>query len=172
MSSTEVSLDVDMLDSVPAKTMLRLIELAQNAQKHNLLFQTTVRSLAPLFRQFEVLDVTLTFDLGGGDITLSFTGDGERLRQVWSELRRNGYKCATHPKKGDTTFYGWWRQEGFSNLWMNFSSSVCRRVQIGTKMVEQPVYETQCGEGLPELEEIEAAPALPSPAPAIEDIPF
>lgn len=169
--SSEISIDVDMLDQLPAKTMLRLIELAQAAQKHNALFQKTVRTLAPLFRQLEVLDVTLTFNLGDGDINLTFTGDGERLRQVWSELRRNGYNCATHPKKGDTTFYGWWQQEGVSQIWMNFSSSVCRRVQVGTKMVEQPIYETQCGE-LPALEEIEAAPALRPPAPSLEEIPF
>jgi hypothetical protein len=31
-------------------------------------------------------------------------------------------------------------------IWLAFSSTVCRRVKIGTKTVEQDVYETVCDE--------------------------
>jgi hypothetical protein len=42
---------------------------------------------------------------------------------------------------------------------MSFSSTACRRVQVGVQMVEQPIYEVQCGE-LPELPTSDNAPAL------------
>jgi hypothetical protein len=175
VSSTELSVDVDVLDSVPAKTMLRLIEQAQKARKYAALFQSTVQRLAPLFRQFEVLDVDLEFSLRNGDIDLIFTGDAQRLRQVWAELRRNGYNTESRPKRGDITFHAYWDQEGFSRIWMMFSSSVCKRVQVGTRMVEQPIYETRCGEELPALEEQsgETVPVVAAaPNASAGDIPF
>lgn len=51
-----------------------------------------------------------------------------------------------------STDYGYMTANGeFPNgkefaIWYNFSSVQCRRVKIGTRMVEQDVYEVQCAE--------------------------
>lgn len=160
-----VSIDVDMLDQVPAKTMLKLVERTQSAKRYAELFHLTVRQFAPLFRRLEELDIDLSFGMQDGDINVSFTGDGERLKTVWAELRRNGFEPAFRPKKGETEFSTFFQQAGFSQIWFRFSSTVCKRVQVGTHMVEQPIYETRCDE-LPELE-------APAQAVAVADeVPF
>lgn len=163
-----VTIDVDFLEQLPAKTMLKLVERKQAVQKHMALYLHTVQTLAPLFRFLEDADIDIDFDPNRGDIDLHFTGDGARLGKVWGELRRNGYKTESRPKQGDTAFQAFWDCEGFSRIWLSFSSSVCKRVQVGTKTVEVPVYETQCGD-LPVLEQLE--PAAGS-VMAISDIPF
>lgn len=33
-----------------------------------------------------------------------------------------------------------------ASVWLSFSSSVCVRVQVGTRTVEEPIYEIQCEE--------------------------
>ena len=49
--------------------------------------------------------------------------------------------------------------------------TLCRRVQVGTKMVEQPIYETQCGE-LPELDADAPKANLAVVEGGFDDIPF
>lgn len=161
-------IDVEVLDYLPAKTLLKLIEQQQKVKKWSAAFQQTVKSRPDLFRRFEELDIDLDFCLRTGDINLNFTGDGDRLAEVWKELRRNGYAPNSRPKKGESSFYTHWLQDGLSTFWMNFSSSVCRRVKTGTKTVEVDVYETQCGE-IPELESPTSALAV---ANGDDDVPF
>lgn len=149
--NAEVSIDVDYMEQIPAKTSLRLIQIAQTAQKNLQLFKETLRQRSPLFRRLEELDIDVAFQADQGWINVQFTGDGDRLGKVWGEFRRNGWSTCSRPEKGKTEFYAFWHQDGFADLFMNFTSSVCKRVKIGTKTVEQDVYEIQCGE-LPVLE--------------------
>lgn len=151
MNSQVSVIEPETLEYLPAKTLLRLVEQSQKAKKYFELFQLTVKSFPALFRRLEELDIEPSFSLREGDVDLSFTGDGAKLGEVWKALRQAGYTTNCRPKKGDSTFYTHWFLEGYSTIWMNFSSSVCRRVKVGTKMVEQDVYEVQCGE-LPEIE--------------------
>lgn len=169
--STELVIDIDVLEYLPAKTMLKLVEQSQKVKKYSALFQTTVKQQPALFRRLEELDIDLEFSFREGDINLSFTGDGARLGEVWAELRRSGYAPNCRPKKGDATFYTHWLKEGMATFWMSFSSSVCRRVQVGTQMVEQPIYETQCGK-LPELDLETPKPTLTVIEGGADDIPF
>ena len=165
--NTSVSIDVDMLDAVPAKTFLRVIEAAQTAERHSKAMMATVRSLAPMFRELEHMDIEPRFDLVLGSIDLAFTGDGDRLGKVWAILRRHGYSTHSRPKKGDMTFSAFWDCEGQSKIWMSFSSSICKRVQVGTEMKEVPIYETRCDEldftalEGPTLSIVPSAPEIP-----------
>jgi hypothetical protein len=169
--STELIIDVDTLEYLPAKTILKLVEHSQKVSKALKEFKQTVNEVRTLFRTLEEMDIDLQFNPDGGYIVLCFTGDGERLAAVWKELRRNGYKNDCRPKKGDTTFYAFWERVGYARLFMSFSSSMCRRVQVGTKMVETPIYETQCGE-LPELDTDAPKPNLTVVEGDANDIPF
>ena len=170
--NSEISVEVDHMEHLPAKTMLRLLEKKQAAQKHALLYAHTVKVLAPMFLEFEAIDIDVMFSFRDGDIDISFAGDGERLRQVWALLRRSGYVPNCHPKKGDTSHYCFWEQEGVSRFWMSFTSTLCKRVQVGTEMKEVPIYQTQCGE-LPDLQLEEIPRVIPAPMAELEsDIPF
>jgi hypothetical protein len=169
--STDLIIDVNTLDYLPAKTILKLVEHSQKISKALKEFKRTVNDVGPLFRALEEMDIDLQFNPNDDYISLTFTGDGTRLTAVWKELRRNGYKTIDHPKKGDTTFYAFWRREGYATLFMNFSSSMCRHVRVGTKMVETPIYETQCGE-LPELDVDTPKANLTLVEGGADDIPF
>lgn len=157
MNAQVTVIEPEQLEYVPAKTLLRVVEATQNAKKWTTLFQSTVNSHPGLFRWLEEQDLDVRFSLQDGEMNLAFTGDGPRLGKVWGELRRNGYVPVAHPKKGEPLFYTRWLKEGCATFWMNFSSSVCRRVQVGTQTVEQPIYEVQCGE-IPEMIEEGSTP--------------
>lgn len=152
MNSEVNIIEPETLQYLPAKTLLRLVEKSQQAVKNGKALKETVSLLPDLFRRLEEMNLDVGFNLDNTWINLSFTGDGAKLGEVWGLLRRHGYKTNCRPVKGETQFYAFWEREGAVQFFMCFSSSVCRRVQIGTEMKEVPIYETQCGE-LPEIEE-------------------
>jgi hypothetical protein len=106
-----------------------------------------------------------------GDIDLSFTGDAKKLTAVVTILRHAGMQTTgARPKPGDTTWSAYYSHPDCeTKLWLYFTSSVCRRVKVGTKMVEQDVFETRCGD----ITLVEDALPPPAEVPAIADeIPF
>lgn len=170
MNAQITILEPEQLEYLPAKTLLRLVETHQKMQKNAKVFNHTVSSLPELFRALEEMDIEPRFQLDDDYVAVVFTGDGSRLAEVWKLLRRHGYNTTTRPEKGDTTFYAFWHgPEGLARIFLQFSSSVCRRVQVGTKMAETPIYETQCGD----LTGIEAeAPPVPAVVEDANEIPF
>jgi hypothetical protein len=168
MNAQITTIEPEALEYLPAKTLLRLIERQQKAAKNSKDFKAAIGAFPELFRGLEDMDIEPGFGLDDNYISLSFAGDGPKLAAVWKLLRQHGYKSSCHPKKGDTTFYAFWEREGYAKFFMNFTSSVCRRVQVGTRMVEQPIYETHCGELAPELQ----APANSVVEVDDNDIPF
>ena len=162
--SANISADVNFLADMPVRTLLALEDKRRSAQRVLEKAAYTIREAAPLFVALEALEIDIRFDANSSlSIEIPFTGDGDRLTEVWGLLRRAGWKLISdHPKKGDTSFSGIWTHQSDSrlgDLYMWFSSTACRRVQVGVQMVEQPVYEVQCGE-LPELPMSDSAPAL------------
>lgn len=161
-----VTADVNFLADLPVRTLLALEDKRRSAQRILENAAVTIREAAQLFVALEALDIDVRIDTNSSaSIDIRFSGSGGLLAEVWGLMRRAGWKLATSPpEKGATSFNGIWKHQSdrrLCDLWMNFSSTVCRRVQIGTRMVEQPIYETQCGE-LPELphDELPALEAL------------
>jgi hypothetical protein len=174
MSAAEVSIDVDVLSDIPAQSMLTFVATKQKVDKFFREAAIALHECGPLFRFFEQRGIDIRFDPDYGYVAFTFTGTGTFFAEVWAEMRRNGFTPTHRPKKGDIEFAGYWERPGCARLFMNFSSTLCKRVQVGTKMVEQAIYETQCGEALPEIAaEPEPAAALRAPNAALEsDIPF
>lgn len=146
MNAEITIIEAERVEYLPAKTLLRLGQRAQEASKHLAGFKKTVGQKPELFRALEELDIEPGFSLDNDYVNISFAGDGKKLGEVWGLFRRHGYSTGGRPKKGDTTFYAFWTCEGHAKLFMMFSSTLCKRVQTGTEMKEVPVYETQCGE--------------------------
>ena len=157
-----VSIDIDSLAHLPARTLLRYVERRQQITRWVDEWGRTIQDHAPLFLFLEAQDIDVRFNGDDGSVHVSFTGTGERFGKVWGELRRAGFKCDTRPSEGATQFAGYFLRDGYARLWMFFTSSVCRQVQVGTRTVEQPIYETRCGEELPAVEVGDATPLLPS----------
>ena len=130
-----VSIDVEYLMSQPVKTLLTLVE---NTRRHNQSaekFRATIQARPELFADIEALDIDVRFDYQGGSIDLAFAGSGEKLGKVWGLLRRAGYSTSSRPKAGDPSFSAFWAAPGdLSKIWLQFSSTVCKRIQTGTKM--------------------------------------
>jgi hypothetical protein len=99
----------------------------------------------PLVRRFKELELGPYFD--GRDINISFSGDKAKLTSVIRILRTNGFDTdADAPKANSNCWSAYFTNSEDSRIqfWINFSSTVCRMVKTGTKMVEQDVYEVQC----------------------------
>jgi hypothetical protein len=79
---------------------------------------------------------------------IHFAGTKHELEAVWGTLRRFGFEPPEHrPKAKDSSYNGLFiRETDNCKVYLFFSSTVCRQVKVGMKMVEQPVYETVCGE--------------------------
>lgn len=154
-------IEIERLEALPAATMLRLVQKSKTAKKNAAAFQAAISAFPAFFAKLEALDIDVAFDLDNDYIAVRFTGDGERLGDVWGELRRHGFNTTARPEKGQTEFYSFWEREGYCRIFLIFMSSVCRRVKIGTRTVtkEEDIFETQCGE-MPELEEQITPPAL------------
>lgn len=106
--------------------------------------------------------------LSGNDINVQFSGDKAKLAAVMRILRTSGFTfTANRPKQGDSDWHCYFHHpDSAVPVWLYFTSSVCRRVQVGTKMVETPIYETKCGD----ISIDDDAPALPSPSAPIAEI--
>lgn len=105
-----------------------------------------------------------------GSLDVRLIGDKHVLANAVRILRTAGYGfTTTRPEKGDTQWSAFFYRQGGMEIWFQFSSSVCRRVQTGTKMVEQPIFETVCDSiELPALPEDEAKPKLQ----LVDQVPF
>jgi len=80
------------------------------------------------------------------DLNVTITGDKAKLAKAFGILRRNGFVPDARPKEKDTSFNTHFRQTDGTSIYLSFSSTVCKRVQVGTRTVEEPVYEIQCDE--------------------------
>ena len=89
-----------------------------------------------------------------GTLDFSATGTKPKLLAGIKVLRRHGYKMSKGvPEKTD--YFGAWcyyhdndgnKDESRIDVYFSFSSTVCQRVKVGTRMVEEDIYEIQCGE--------------------------
>ena len=88
----------------------------------------------------------------GLHLTLSIAGGPDLLQIIWRALRVRGWRFdGDRPKALETSWSGSFhlfaadgeRVPGVEVL-LSFSSTVCRLVQVGTKMVEKPIYEVRC----------------------------
>ena len=109
--------------------------------------------LEPVVLAFDKIDVSASF---GGSDTLYVTayGDKKHLADVIRVLRTNGWNTDTKPVEGSPEYKAVFRVEPTTEVpfappelvHLTFTSSVCKRVKVGTQMVEQDIFEVQCGE--------------------------
>jgi hypothetical protein len=78
---------------------------------------------------------------------ISVTGPRADLDVMFGILRRNGLQPSSRPEEKTQYYSTYWTFEDSSDyIFVMFSSTSCRRVQVGTKMEEVPVYDTVCEE--------------------------
>ena len=97
-------------------------------------------------------------NLGSDSIDLHVSGDYEMLLRTMRVLRSYGLNADKRPAEGEASYFAYWTAaygDDHCNLvipdsllkarvWLNFSSTQCERVKVGTRLEEVPVYETRC----------------------------
>jgi hypothetical protein len=79
------------------------------------------------------------------DVNFYVTGDAPVLKEIFRGLRKLGYEPSKRPGvKPESNFTTYFSQDGKPTFYLSFSSTLCRRVKVGTKMVEQDIFEVQC----------------------------
>jgi hypothetical protein len=100
-------------------------------------------------------ELTHSLDFDAGGVTLCVSGTGTDLSYVWAELRHRGWHLARHtkrPKAGDAAWSGFFRRltdeelEDPDLVFLCFSSTVCKRVKVGTRIITEDVYKTVCAD--------------------------
>lgn len=80
-------------------------------------------------------------------LSISTYGNRKQLDLVWGLLREHGFEPAERP--GTELFFEFtteFKHESGARIFFRFTSTVCKREQVGTRTVEEPVYEIRCGE--------------------------
>lgn len=110
------------------------------ADKHRATYETILRDLSKV----NLRGATLMAD---GGLYLSITGDKHDLAALFSVLRRHGFNSLDRPQAGQTSYSSYWTNKNYEiDIHIMFTSTVCRRVQVGTKIQEVPVYDIICDE--------------------------
>jgi hypothetical protein len=118
-----------------------------NAARSNLdSIEQTIQAKELLFKQIDSLDdINIWIDASEGHISFSFNGDSALLAQIWRILRVNDYEPQAHlPAEIVTNFSTYWTCEGHADIWIHFYSTVCKRVPVGKRMVEETIYKIEC----------------------------
>lgn len=90
-------------------------------------------------------DNVSSFTVDSYSLNISIHGDKHVLIAAFSELRKLGYNTTKRPAANESYYSSRFEHEDFIlPVYFNFSSSACRRVKVGTEMVEKPIYETVC----------------------------
>ena len=97
------------------------------------------------------------------DINVSMTGNAEALTKFFRLMRANGFEPESRPTEKTPNYRSRFKNADQISFYLAFSSTVCRRVKVGTRTEEVPIYETVCDD----------APAtLPDGADLTADIAF
>lgn len=104
-----------------------------------------------LWEALESLKIEPRFNFGDGCIDICFAGDASLMQAAWQVIRATGYQPDARPAAKKSTFSTHWHRAGSPVIWFYFTSNQCKAVQVGTKMVEEPVYEIQCESDLSAL---------------------
>ena len=83
----------------------------------------------------------VSVDSTGYDIYV--TGSRADLDIMFGILRRAGLEPDSRPQEKQSIYSTYWRNEVL-RIWVMFSSTSCKQVQVRTELREMPVYETVC----------------------------
>lgn len=130
--------------------------------------------LLPVVNALAKIDIEA--DMSDEDLNVRFTGDKQKLIAVMRIVRQAGFDCGNtrRPQKGESSWTARFQSSDSTiDIWLSFSSSVCKQVQTGTRTIEVPVYETQCGDISNEEDKVIGHDADGAgDTPQISEIPF
>jgi hypothetical protein len=138
--------------SFSIKKLIKTAHQEHRGRMHYL--QTYARLYTALLRELLKAKVNIiNVMLGYKSVQISITGDYEMLLRTMRVLRSYGLNAEKRPAEGEATYCAYWTAslddiDGIDDrdvrVILDFSSTQCQRVQVGTKLQEVPVYEVRC----------------------------
>lgn len=133
------------MEDLVEKLKQGLHEKMERARQRYAAIEACLPKLKEMFAEVQTLGCEPHTD--GDWIFVPLSGDKHKFLAFVRIIRKHGFEKPNVEKNAT----------GFSNLSMlgevpiyfQFSSTACRRVKIGTKTVEQDVFETVCDEMMP-----------------------
>ena len=98
----------------------------------------------PILEEFETSFDVVSVSLDISSIDISIAGKRDVLVKAFGILRRAEFNTSHRPEENKASYSAYFTNPSGAKIWLSFSSTQCRRVQVGTETVEQPVYETVC----------------------------
>jgi hypothetical protein len=120
----------------------------RNAQAINNVIKRDSARITAICKALEKSSVNVQYvSIDSSSFNVSITGSRADLDVMFGILRRHGLQPARRPEEKETyygTFWYFGNESRAEYVFVSFSSTSCKRVQIGTEMKEIPVYETVC----------------------------
>jgi hypothetical protein len=136
--------------SIARKIDEDFIEKLNRVRRYRAAWDTAQNQFAPILEKFVALG-SEPYAADSDYIIVSLIGDAHLLADGVRILRTAGFNTyAEKPKRNDPNWSALFSHPDTADLmriYLSFSSSVCRRVKVGTEIREVDIYETQCGEG-------------------------
>jgi len=103
--------------------------------------------LTPMIAHATILWPEIEFSVSPTGLDISLVGSMGDLLGLLSNLEKDGYAVSNElPEESKTYWSTYLNKVGSPQLWVYWSNKFCERVQVGTRMVEEPVYEVRCTE--------------------------
>lgn len=100
-----------------------------------------IRELAEALKDIPIQRASFDY----ASVDLGITGDYSVLKAVFAAFRKLGYEPGERPEKAEATFSTYFEHPAKEvRFWLSFSSTLCKRVKVGTKTQEVDIYEVVC----------------------------
>ena len=119
------------------------------ARQINQIIKRDSKRVADICKALQKAGVNVTnVSVDSTSYNISIAGPRADLDVMFGILRRFGLQPRTRPEEKTQYYSTFWKFDELMSefLFVTFSSTSCRRVQVGTKMEEVPVYDTVCEE--------------------------
>lgn len=131
---------VDDENAIDLQLLQRQIDLAKTKARWN----SCRHYMSPLVHMLTAQGLDVNFD---NHLNITFTGDKPKFLEVLSALTICGFTLDNkeRPKSDDTSWSSYCTHKaGSTQAWMYFTSSVCRRIKVGTETVTRDVFKVAC----------------------------
>ena len=80
------------------------------------------------------------------NVSIRVAGGPNELKEIFRAFRKLGFEPSDRPGiKPESSFSTYFRkEEGELEFYLSFSSTLCKRVKVGTETVERDIFETVC----------------------------
>lgn len=115
-------------------------------RKRKAFFKENEADIVEVLNELDLSTATTgRIDCDADDVNLYVTGAAPAMKEIFRGFRKLGYQPSKRPGvKPESTFTCYFEQTNKPTFYLSFSSTLCKRIKVGTKTVEQDIYEVVC----------------------------